>query len=280
MKTLRTIVETQTALELTSRPLVLVPTMGALHAGHAALFDAARNLAGPEGTVAASIFVNPTQFGPKEDLSQYPRPFDHDQTLCEKHGVDILFAPSGEEMYPADFSTWANEDSVSVGLCGGTRPGHFRGVCTVVLKLLMICRPTHAVFGKKDFQQCAVISRMVRDLNIPVRLHFEDTIREPDGLALSSRNVYLSREERLQATALNAALEEARNLVGNGERNTLTIESTITQRILRCSLARVDYVAVVDGSSLQPVTKIKHGDVAAVAVFFRKTRLIDNVQLL
>lgn len=254
--------------------------MGALHAGHTSLFDKARLLAGPHGTVAATIFVNPSQFGPKEDLTHYPRPFETDEALCRKHSVDLLFAPEAAEIYPENFSTWINEESVSIGLCGGTRPGHFRGVCTVVLKLFLICQPTHAVFGKKDFQQCAVITRMVRDFNIPVALHFADTVREHDGLALSSRNAYLSTEERQQAAILQKALSEAKSSVANGERDAKALQRSIMERVQSAPLARLDYVSVVDGTSLEPVTTIGHGSVAALAVFFGKTRLIDNIQLL
>ncbi len=253
--------------------------MGALHAGHTALLERARQLAGPSGTVVASIFVNPTQFGPKEDLATYPRPFEQDAVLCETHGVDLLFAPAPEDMYPEGFSTWVNEESVSLGLCGGTRPGHFRGVCTVVLKLLQICQPTHAVFGKKDFQQCAVIARMVRDLDVPVELVFAETVREPDGLALSSRNTYLNAEERLQAPALYAALQAAREAVAQGERSAKVLQTTIANQMSACSLARTDYIALVDSQTLRPVEVVTPGCTAALAVFFGKTRLIDNLSI-
>jgi pantoate--beta-alanine ligase len=254
--------------------------MGALHAGHTALLDEARTIAGPHGTVAATIFVNPTQFGPKEDLARYPRPFNADEALCRKHTVDLLFAPEPAEVYSDDFSTWVNEENVSIGLCGGTRPGHFRGVCTVVLKLFLICQPTHAVFGKKDFQQCAVIARMVRDLNIPVELHFAETVRETDGLALSSRNTYLSAEERRQAPVLQQALSAAKAAVAAGQRDAETLKDMIKENVQQAPLARVDYISIVDGSSLMPVKNIVPRSVAAMAVFFGKTRLIDNIQLL
>jgi pantoate--beta-alanine ligase len=254
--------------------------MGALHAGHTSLFDKAREIAGPSGTVAATLFVNPSQFGPKEDLSQYPRPFEADEALCQKHTVDLLFAPDASEVYPESFSTWVNEEAVSLGLCGGTRPGHFRGVCTVVLKLFLICQPTDAVFGKKDFQQCAVIKRMVRDLNVPVDLHFAETVREPDGLALSSRNTYLSAEERQQATILAKTLSEAHAAVAGGERSVQALERFILERVQSAPLARADYVAIVDGDSLKAPPLVSPGSVAALAVFFGKTRLIDNLQLL
>ncbi len=280
LKTLRSLSSARLAFCEAPRPLVLVPTMGALHAGHTSLFDEARRIAGPQGTVAATIFVNPTQFGPKEDLAQYPRPFAADAALCQKHGVDLLFAPEPSEVYPEDFSTWVNEESVSLGLCGGTRPGHFRGVCTVVLKLFMICQPTHAVFGKKDFQQCAVIARMVRDLNIPVQLTFAETVREQDGLALSSRNAYLSTEERRQAPLLHRALALAQSAAASGERDAPPLLRALEDAVRACAHARLDYACIVDGSSLKPVEILTPGSVAALAVFFGKTRLIDNIRLL
>lgn len=183
-------------------------------------------------------------------------------------------------MYASDFSTWVNEDLISIGLCGGSRPGHFRGVCTVVLKLLMIAQPTDAVFGRKDFQQCAVIARMVRDLDLPVNLHFAETVREPDGLALSSRNLYLNPEERLQATVLHQALQRARALVALGQRDPSEIRETIENIIKTAPLARVDYASIVAGDTLKQVETVAEGTVAALAVFFGKTRLIDNAQLL
>ena len=254
--------------------------MGALHAGHTCLLRRARALAGSSGTVVASIFVNPTQFGPKEDLSRYPRPFARDRALCKAEGTDLLFAPAPNVVYPASFSTWVEETSVGIGLCGGTRPGHFRGVCTVVLKLLQICQPTHAVFGRKDFQQCAVIARMVRDLNVPVRLVFEKTVRESDGLALSSRNAYLSSEERAQAVVLHEALLEARAAVRGGVRSIPTLRRLLEKRIKTAPLARSDYIALVDRKTLKPMRTLAPGCVATLAVFFGKTRLIDNLQLL
>lgn len=254
--------------------------MGALHQGHTSLFDLARSLAGAEGSVVASIFVNPTQFGPKEDFSRYPRPFSKDQRLCKTHGVDLLFAPASDEMYAPDSSSWVDESLVSLGLCGGSRPGHFRGVCTVVLKLLQICQPHIAVFGQKDFQQCAVISRMVRDLNVPVKLVFAPTVREPDGLALSSRNAYLTAVERQQAPVLYSALCEAKQRVKSGERRAAAIRQLIARRIKKCPGARIDYVSLVHSETLHPVRTIDTPTTAAVAVFFGKTRLIDNVKLL
>lgn len=254
--------------------------MGALHDGHVALLERARVIAGPQGAVIATVFVNPSQFGPREDFSKYPRPFSRDQTLCRRAGVDLLFAPEAGTMYPPEFSTWVEEHSVSKGLCGASRPGHFRGVCTIVLKLFQICQPQVAVFGQKDFQQCAVIARMVRDLQVPVQLVFAPTVREKDGLALSSRNAYLSEEERAQAPLLHAALQEARQAVQRGETRTAPLLRLLRRRIARAPLARVDYLAIVDSETLQPVREIGAQTTAALAVFFGKTRLIDNLPLM
>ena len=280
MKTFRTISSARKACLNAGRPLVLVPTMGALHAGHTSLFDQARNLAGSGGTVVATLFVNPAQFGPKEDLSRYPRPFEQDRHLCKKHGVDILFAPQDGEMYPPGFSSWTDETSVSRGLCGGSRPGHFRGVCTVVLKLFHICQPTDAVFGRKDLQQCAVIGRMVRDLNVPVRLVFGSTVREPDGLALSSRNAYLSPAERRLAPGLYAALLSARQAVRSGERRAGLLLEELKKRIQAIEGARLDYATIVNRNTLEEADTVTQESVAAVAAFFGSTRLIDNADLM
>ena len=256
--------------------IVLVPTMGALHEGHAALIRRARKLAGKGGSVVVSVFVNPTQFGPKEDLSRYPRPFAEDKKLCASLGVDAIFHPSAGEMYRGDFSTWVNEQSVSGGLCGTSRPIHFRGVCTVVLKLFMIVQADTAVFGLKDFQQCAVIARMVRDLDLLVRLVFAPTVREHDGLALSSRNAFLSPEERAEAPSLRRALLAARAAFLGGERSAAKLTHIARREISRS--ARVDYVKVVDATSLAATRTPQRDDTMAVAAFFGRTRLIDNIQ--
>ena len=259
--------------------VVLVPTMGALHAGHADLIKRARKIAGKTGSVIVSIFVNPTQFGPKEDLSRYPRPFAADAKLCKALGADAIFHPAPPEVYPEGFSTYVNEESVSSGLCGASRPGHFRGVCTVVLKLFTICQPDIAVFGLKDYQQCQVIARMTRDLNLPVKLVFAPTVRESDGLALSSRNVYLSPEERAQAPTLRRGLLAAQRAFRTGERSAAKLRRLVETEVKKAPLGRVDYIEVVDGSALTPISKVKTGDTIALAVFFGKTRLIDNIQL-
>lgn len=253
--------------------------MGALHAGHLKLIDRARELAGSGGRVVVSIFVNPTQFGPKEDFSHYPRPFATDQKLCAARGADLLFHPSAKSMYPREFSTFVEESAVSAGLCGGSRPGHFRGVCTVVLQLFQIIRPQVAVFGLKDFQQCAVIRRMVRDLHLPVRIVPVETVRETDGLALSSRNRYLSPEERAQAPVLRAALLAAQKAWRQGETSAARLRRIITKTIATAPLARIDYVEIADATSLRPVDRVSRHSVLALAVFFGTTRLIDNVWL-
>ena len=252
------------------RKLVLVPTMGALHEGHLALIRRARKLAGREGFVVVSIFVNPTQFGPKEDFSKYPRPFARDAELCRKSGADLIFNPSPEQMYPDGYSTYINEDSLSGALCGKSRPGHFRGVCTVVAKLFNILAPDIAVFGKKDFQQLAIIRRMVRDLDMPVKIDGMDTVRERDGLALSSRNQYLSAEERAQAPVVRRALLA-------GSKNIRTAGKIVTSMIESAPAAKIDYVEVLDAATLQPLTRGSRVAVIAAAVFLGKTRLIDNI---
>jgi pantoate--beta-alanine ligase len=253
--------------------------MGALHRGHARLIDHARSLAGPRGTVIVSIFVNPTQFGPKEDFSRYPRPFSADRKLCAAHGVDAIFHPTPAQMYPPGFSTFVEETAASSFLCGASRPGHFRGVCTVVLKLFQILQPQIAVFGLKDFQQCAVIRRMVRDLDLPVRIAAVETVREADGLALSSRNQYLTPEERRQAPVLRAALLAARAAFQRGETSAARLRRLIVKQLGTASLARIDYVEVADAGSLQPVRQVNRETVIALAVFFGATRLIDNLQM-
>jgi len=253
--------------------------MGALHRGHTALIDRARRVAGKKGTVVVSIFVNPTQFGPREDFTRYPRPVAADRRLCVAHGTDLLFEPSAADMYPPDHSTAVEETSVSASLCGASRPGHFRGVCTVVAKLFHIIQPDAAVFGLKDFQQCMVIRRMVRDLNLSIRIVAAETVRERDGLALSSRNQYLSAVERAQAPVLRRALLAAESAFRAGETSAAKLRRLVERTIAAAPLARIDYVAAVDASTLQPVARVGSGTVFALAVFFGTTRLIDNLWL-
>lgn len=260
---------------------VLVPTMGALHEGHASLIRAARDIAGASGNVAVSIFVNPLQFGPGEDFEKYPRTLIEDLGLCRDNGADMIFVPKTDDLYPADRSIVLQETSLSQMLCGASRPGHFDGVCTVVAKLFNLVQCEDAVFGKKDFQQLAIIRRLVRDLDFNVVLHAVDTVREADGLAMSSRNRYLSPEERAQAPAVYAALKSARDSwKKGGERDPATLISLIKQHIEQhAPLGRIDYISAADAATLQPVSATTETVVIASAVFFGTTRLIDNVEL-
>jgi pantoate--beta-alanine ligase len=260
-------------------PVVLVPTMGALHAGHAKLIRRARSLAGSRGTVVVSTFVNPTQFGPNEDFSRYPRTPAADRKLCVECGANLIFAPHAPAMYAENDSTFVEETRLSAGLCGASRPGHFRGVCTVVAKLFLIVSPQIAVFGRKDYQQLAVIRRMVRDLHFPVKIAAVDTVRETDGLAISSRNEYLSPLQRSQAPVIIQALRRAKASASKGNRNASELEAQIRQDIQKTPEARIDYVAIVDTESLEPVQTLADKAVVAVAVYFGKTRLIDNITL-
>ncbi len=253
--------------------------MGALHEGHLSLIRHARQLAGPQGTVAVSIFVNPTQFGPKEDLSRYPRPLAEDIAQCRAAGVDLVFLPEAEAFYAPDHSTWVDEALLSKGLCGAARPGHFRGVCTVVAKLFHLVAPDIAIFGKKDAQQLAIIRRMVRDLDFQIKIVGVETHREADGLAMSSRNRYLSGEERAQAPVLRRALLAAKAAAKAGGITPAKLRAQVVKAIRRAPLARVDYVEAVDAESLgQPGAQCRKL-LIAVAVGFGKTRLIDNIEV-
>lgn len=255
---------------------VLVPTMGALHRGHSELLQAARAAAGAEGKVIVSIFVNPLQFAPGGDYEKYPRPESADEEVCRGAGVDVLFRPAPGEMYAPNPSVIVEETQLSKTLCGRSRPGHFRGVCTVVTKLFHILAPDAAIFGEKDFQQLAIIRRMIRDLNFPVEIIGAPTVREGDGLACSSRNQYLSAAEREQAPVLRAALVRA---LEGGERASAAIVRELRDVMEKAPLARIDYAEVVDADMLQPIDVINDNAVAAVAVFFGQTRLIDNIRL-
>ncbi|MFZ4593990.1 MAG: pantoate--beta-alanine ligase [Verrucomicrobiaceae bacterium] len=260
--------------------VVLVPTMGALHEGHVHLVRVARELAGSAGLVGVSIFVNPLQFGPQEDFSRYPRELEADAAKCAAAGCDVIFAPPVEEVYHPDRSIMILEKSLSAVLCGASRPGHFDGVCTVVAKLFNYFQPDDAIFGKKDYQQLAIIRRMVRDLNFPVTLHGIDTVREADGLALSSRNRYLSAEERAQAPALQQALRLALAAWSGGQTDATTLQAMARKHIEKhAPLGRIDYLNVVDAGTLQPIEHVKDPGLMVLAVFFGKARLIDNVEL-
>jgi pantoate--beta-alanine ligase len=254
----------------------LVPTMGYLHAGHLSLVDAARQNA---DVVVMSIFVNPTQFGPNEDLARYPRDFARDEKLARERGVDYIFYPEVTVMYPELYFTYVVTEQMAKVLCGVSRPIHFRGVTTIVAKLFNIVQPDVAVFGQKDAQQAIIIQQMVRDLNFPIRIIVAPIVREPDGLAMSSRNVYLSSEERDQAPIIHRALVEAAQAVEQGRNDAGEIAEQIRRTILTTPLARIDYVEIVDDRTLQPVKVIEPGTFAAVAVYYGKTRLIDNEYL-
>ena len=253
--------------------------MGALHKAHLELIRVAREHAGPDGEVAVSIFVNPLQFEPGSDYERYPRLEKADEDFCRDAGVDLLFRPTPAEMYADDRSVFVEEASLSKTLCGKSRPGHFRGVCTVVAKLLNILTPEVAVFGEKDFQQLAIIRRMVRDLNFKIDIVAIPTVREKDGLARSSRNQYLNTEERKQATVLRKALLKGAEMTRGGETSTTRVVSAVCEMISQAPLARIDYVDLVDAGNLQPIEVISPNSLLALAVFFGKTRLIDNILL-
>jgi pantoate--beta-alanine ligase len=253
--------------------------MGALHRGHGELIRIARNTAGEGGEVAVSIFVNPFQFAPGGDYEKYPRPEKADDEFCRAAGVDILFRPAVEEMYAADFSVSVQENSLATTLEGRSRPGHFRGVCTVVAKLFHLLSPDAAVFGEKDFQQLAIIRRMVRDLNFPIEIIGAPTVREPDGLACSSRNQYLNADERAQAPTLQRALRQGRRLFAEGERSGQVILDAVRKIIATAPLAQIDYLELVKVDTLQSVAKADLESLIVVAAFFGQTRLIDNLRL-
>jgi pantoate--beta-alanine ligase len=259
-----------------AKPRVLVPTMGALHKAHGELIRVARDAAGEDGEVAVSIFVNPLQFEPGGDYNRYPRPEKTDEEFCRDAGVDLLFRPSADEIYANDRSTFVEETSLSSTLEGKSRPGHFRGVCTVVAKLFNILAPDAAVFGEKDFQQLAVIRRMVRDLNFNIDIIAVPTVREEDGLACSSRNQYLNSDERKQAPVLYKALQAATNA---GKESANDVVALAKRAINEAHLARIDYVEVADAETLHPVHVIGANSVLLLAVFVGKTRLIDNIRL-
>jgi pantoate--beta-alanine ligase len=250
-----------------------VPTMGFFHNGHLSLVKASRQSA---DCTVVSLFVNPTQFGPKEDFDEYPRDLDRDRKLLESLGVDFLFCPDPEEIYPQGYATYVEVKDLQDVLEGRSRPGHFRGVCTVVLKLFNIIRPDVAFLGQKDAQQAIILQRMVKDLNLDVRIEVMPTVREKDGLALSSRNVCLDPQQRLAALCLSRGLDEAVRMIRAGEQRTGPILERMEEIIKGEDLANLDYIAIVDPVSLRPLTEIKQEALIALAVFFGKVRLIDN----
>ncbi len=275
----RTIAETRTAIaqaRAQGKRIGFVPTMGYLHEGHLQLIDIARQ---HSDFVVVSIFVNPTQFGPHEDFASYPRDFERDRTLCEARGTDLIFAPEVSEMYPERSLITFQIEKLADHLCGARRPGHFNGVVLVVSKLFNIVQPDIAVFGQKDAQQLIIIKRLVQDLNFPVRIIAAPTVREPDGLAMSSRNVYLSPEQRAQSTVLYKSLQKAKALIESGERDAGRVIAEMERVIAAASEARIDYIEIVRVSDLQPIEKLDGLVLIALAVYFGKARLIDNIVL-
>ncbi|MBX9577822.1 MAG: pantoate--beta-alanine ligase [Chthoniobacterales bacterium] len=265
-----------------ARPLVLVTTMGALHEGHAALFRHARKVAGEEGTVAVSIFLNPKQFHLAKDLEMYPQPFEADKMICEQAGVDLIFHPSVAEMYPADASVQVEELKLSQVLCGASRPGHFTGVATVLTKIFNIIRPDIVIFGEKDWQQLAIVRRFVRDLNFPIEVMGYPTVREEDHLALSSRNTRLSKTERDAAPKIYAALQQtAERVLHEGEKNVENLLMVARKRLEGIPGAIIDYVEIMNEETLEPILEITEISKPRlfVAVKLGETRLIDNIAL-
>jgi pantoate--beta-alanine ligase len=279
MKTINTTREMRSAardLRSQRARLGLVPTMGALHEGHLSLVRAAK---AKSDVVAVSIFVNPTQFGPREDFARYPRNLEKDCELLEREGVEFVFAPTVEEVYPRGAVTWVTVEGLSDRLCGKSRPGHFRGVATVVAKLFNIVEPDVAFFGQKDAAQVAVIKRMVRDLNMAVQIEICPIVREPDGLALSSRNAYLSPDERKMALVLHASLQRAQKLFNEGERNAAKLAAEAKKAFVWQPAVKLDYLDIVDPDGLEPLETLDQKSLVAVAAFVGNTRLIDNILL-
>jgi pantoate--beta-alanine ligase len=276
MNSVTTLTELHLARAALMEPVGLVPTMGYLHEGHLSLARQARKEC---ASVVASIFVNPTQFGPQEDLAAYPRDLPRDLHLLEKEGVDLVWTPSIEVMYPAGFQTWITVEELTSRLEGIQRPGHFRGVTTVVAKLLNAIAPQKAYFGQKDAQQAAVIRRMVQDLNMPVQIVVCPIVREADGLAMSSRNVYLSAAERQAAPILYRALQTARNAYEEGERSAEKLRQVMQAVLAETKLARPQYISCADPETLQELDWVGEGALLSMAVYFGKTRLIDNLLL-
>jgi pantoate--beta-alanine ligase len=261
------------ALRTSGKSIGLVPTMGALHEGHASLLRQARR---SNDVVVASIFVNPTQFAPNEDLSRYPRPFEKDVAVCAAEGVDLIFHPEPGELYPPNFQTYVEVEKLQRPLCGKSRPTHFRGVATVVLKLFQIIQPDRAYFGQKDAQQARLLMQMVRDLDVPVEMVLCPIVRESDGLALSSRNQYLTAEQRRHAPALYDSLQLMQTMVAAGERGAAALRDAALERLNATPGARIDYLQIVGWETLEPIDIVKGEVLFATAVYFGSTRLIDN----
>ncbi len=270
----KTVAEMRAARKKLKGPVGLVPTMGYLHEGHLTLV---RHSKAENTSTVVSIFVNPTQFGPNEDFGKYPRAPEIDLTMLEKLATDVVFMPTPEVIYPPGFNTWVTVEKVTERLEGAVRPGHFRGVATVVNKLFNIVQPDKAYFGQKDAQQCVVVKKMVADLNMPLEIVIVPTVREPDGLAMSSRNVYLSTEERRSAIVLSQSLKLAEDMIVKGEKNAERIRGKMRAIIEREPKAVIDYVSIADGNTLDELDGVKPGAVISLAVRFGRTRLLDNM---
>jgi len=262
-----------TSLRMDGKKIAFVPTMGYFHEGHLSLMKEAKKMA---DCLVVSIYVNPTQFGPKEDFSKYPRDLERDLKMAESVNVDVIFYPPDKEMYPANYQTYVDVEKVTQNLCGMSRPGHFRGVATVCNKLFNIVKPDFAVFGKKDFQQFVTIKRMVDDLNMDIQIVGSPTVRESGGLAMSSRNKYLNKDERKSALTLFKALKLAQKLYSNGEKKSSVIITEVEKLIKRASFTAIDYIKICDTRTLKDADKIKNQSVIALAVKVGNTRLIDN----
>lgn len=277
VKTIKEVKETVAAWRKEGQEIALVPTMGFLHNGHKSLMERAKK---ENGKVVVSVFVNPIQFGPNEDFATYPRDIEHDKAVCESAGVDLIFAPEKEEMYTDGFCSFVGMGVLTEELCGKSRPTHFQGVCTVVSKLFNIVTPDRAYFGQKDAQQLAIIKRMVIDLNMNVKVIGCPIIREEDGLALSSRNTYLSKEERSAALILSKTLNMAEDIAKQGESDAKKLLDVMKKNIETEPLAKIDYVEAVDVLTMKPVEKLTESTLVAMAVYIGKTRLIDNRMIL
>jgi len=274
MRIAKTVLEMRAARAALSEPVGLVPTMGVLHDGHLSLVRMARN---ENPSTVVSIFVNPTQFAPTEDLESYPRDLDRDLLLLEQEGVDVVFTPETDSVYASDHATWVDVEGITDRLEGAARPGHFRGVATVVVKLLNIVAPQRAYFGQKDAQQAVVLRRLIRDLDFPVEARIAATVREPDGLAMSSRNAYLSPEERRAATALHRSLQLAKRLWNKGERSSEKLRSAMTELLSAEPLLQPEYISIADPETLEELEAVDRRALVSLAVRIGRTRLIDNI---
>lgn len=274
IKDIKLMQQTADELRRQGKTIGFVPTMGFLHDGHLSLIQQSKKHA---DITIVSIYVNPTQFAPNEDFNKYPRDFEHDEHLCQNAGVDIVFYPDNSQMYLENHFTYVITENLASKLCGKSRPDHFRGVTTIVSKLFNIIKPHIAIFGQKDAQQSVIIQKMVRDLNFDIDIKIAPIIRESDGLAMSSRNKYLSTQQRKDAAIINSALKEAKELISNGEEKAQIVQQSITKKLQDISNSKIDYISIVDMQNLEPVEHISKDILIAVAVFIGSTRLIDNI---